>query len=240
MKKLSFILFFTLIVTGNSLFALPFNSKLSGKDLEKVQNGEIVIRSIDKYKNISIKGDNPAVKKMLSQIDDLDPNYLAEIIQIRPYEGNEDLIDKLDAVVRDIPSYAGIQYWSVRHERYWDLYKTAQVLQTVQLDDTTVQYNSDLYMEPFGTIHSPIVIERKPDYLIYTNSNNNTLSVKGISCVKKHNMKSMIILFRDGDNWILYGIGGCKAPKIAMFEERIETSFINRIKTFTSFVFEKI
>ena len=90
MKKiLSFIAF---ALSGAVLSALPFNSKLSPSDLEKVNNGEIVIRNIDKYKNISIKADNYAVKTMLEQIDDLDPNYLAEIIQVRPYEGNEDLI----------------------------------------------------------------------------------------------------------------------------------------------------
>ena len=238
MKKiLSFIAF---ALSGAALSALPFNSKLSPSDLEKVNNGEIVIRNIDKYKNISIKADNYAVKTMLEQIDDLDPNYLAEIIQVRPYEGNEDLIEKLNNVCSDIPSYAGIPYWSVRHQRYWDLYKTAELFQTNKISDTKTQYNADLYMEPFGTIHSPITIEKTNEYFIYSNTNNNTLSVKGISCIKKRNMKSMIILFRDGDNWILYGIGGCKAPKIAMFQERIETSFINRIKTFCNFVFEKI
>lgn len=240
MKKIAEMALFFAMSFSTSLFALPFNSKLTGEDLEKVNNGEIVIRSIDKYKNISIESESYAVQEMRRQIDDLDPNYLAEIIQVRPYAGNEDLIERLDAVCCDIPSYAGIPYWSVQHQRYWDLYKSAQLISKTQVSDTKTEINADLYMQPFGTIHSPISIEKTQDYYVYSNTNNNSLSFKGVTCVKKHNMKYMIILFRDGENWILYGIGGCKAPKIAMFQERIETSFINRIKTFCNFVFEKI
>jgi hypothetical protein len=53
-------------------------------------------------------------------------------------------------------------------------------------------------------------------------------------------MKSVILLFRHEDNWILYGVGGVKALKVSFLEKRIETSFINRIKTFCNFVFTKI
>ena len=49
-----------------------------------------------------------------------------------------------------------------------------------------------------------------------------------------------ILLFKDEDNWILYGIGGVNAPKIPFFSERIEVSFINRIKTFCNFIFTKL
>ena len=66
------------------------------------------------------------------------------------------------------------------------------------------------------------------------------LKHKGINCVKKENMKSLILVFKDGNNWILYGIGGVKAPKIPLFEKRIETSFMNKIKTFCQFVYSKL
>ena len=52
-------------------------------------------------------------------------------------------------------------------------------------------------------------------------------------------MKICILLIRDGDNWILYGIGGVNAPRVPFFTERIQTSFINRINTFCSFIFKK-
>lgn len=230
-----------LAVTLLPATALPFNSKLSESDRATLENGEVLIKSIDKFKNAAIEGENPGIARIREEIKALDPNYLAEIIQIRPYEGNEDLMQKMREVIEDIPGYAGIQYWSVQHERYWDLYKSAVIVGQQKISDTAIQYNADLYMQPFGTIHSPILIEQTDDYLFYVSTNTNDLKFEGkMTCVKKNNMKSAILLFRDGDNWILYGLGGCKALKIAMFQERIERSFINRIKTFCNYVFTKI
>ena len=238
MKKI--FTFFTVYLISIASFALPFNSKVTEEDLKTLSEGKVVARNIDKFKNIGIESDSPLVERTKEQIKDLSPNYLAELIQIRPYEGNEDLPQKLFNVLSDIENYAGIQYWSVRHERYYDLYSSAKILKQEKISDSRFTYETELYMEPFGTIETPISIEKGEDYLIYTNSNANSLKVKGMTAVKARNMKSVILLFKDGDNWILYGIGGCKAPRIAMFESRIETSFINRIKTFCSYVFTKI
>ena len=238
MKKI--FTFFTVYLISLASFALPFNSKVTEEDLKTLSEGKVVARNIDKFKNIGIESDSPLVERMKEQIKDLSPNYLAELIQIRPYEGNEELPQKLFDVLSDIENYAGIQYWSVRHERYYDLYSSAKILKQEKISDSRFTYETELYMEPFGTIETPISIEKGEDYLIYTNSNANSLKVKGMTAVKARNMKSVILLFNDGDNWILYGIGGCKAPRIAMFESRIETSFINRIKTFCSYVFTKI
>lgn len=221
--------------------ALPFNAKLSESDRETLEKGDVLIKSIDKFKNASIEGENPGIARIREEIKSLEPNYLAEIIQIRPYEGNEDLPQKMRAVLEDIPSYAGIQYWSVQHERYWDLYSSAVVVGQEKISDTALKYNAELYMQPFGTIYSPILIEQTDDYLFYMSTNTNDLKFeRKLTCVKKNNMKSAILLFKDGDNWILYGLGGCKALKVALFQERIERSFINRIKTFCSYVFTKI
>lgn len=238
MKKIFTV--FTIYLISAASFALPFNSKVTEEDLKELSEGNVVARNIDKFKNIGIESDSPLVERMKEQIKDLSPNYLAELIQIRPYEGNENLPQKLFDVLSDIENYAGIQYWSVRHERYYDLYSSAKILKQEKISDNRFTYETELYMEPFGNIDTPISIEKGEDYLIYTNTNSNSLKVKGMTAVKAKNMKSVILLFKDGDNWILYGIGGCKAPRIAMFESRIETSFINRIKTFCSYVFTKI
>lgn len=238
MKKIFTV--FTIYLISAASFALPFNSKVTEEDLKELSEGKVVARNIDKFKNIGIESDSPLVERMKEQIKDLSPNYLAELIQIRPYEGNENLPQKLFDVLSDIENYAGIQYWSVRHERYYDLYSSAKILKQEKISDNRFTYETELYMEPFGNIDTPISIEKGEDYLIYTNTNSNSLKVKGMTAVKAKNMKSVILLFKDGDNWILYGIGGCKAPRIAMFESRIETSFINRIKTFCSYVFTKI
>ena len=95
-------------------------------------------------------------------------------------------------------------------------------------------------MEPFGIIHETIQLKRTPDSVFYSSVNLNKLRYKDeFDCVWPKKLKICIILIRDGDNWILYGAGGVNAPRIPFFTERIETSFINRIKTFCNFIFTK-
>ena len=237
MKKI--IILFTLFISI-PVFSLPFNSLLSQKEKDDLLNGQVLIRNIDKYKNMCIEGSNPGIQKLREIVDEQNPNYLAEVIQVKPYEGNENLQEVVRSALENISDYAGIPYWSERHQRYCDLYSSAVVVGSSQINETTKQINADLYMEPFGLIHSPILIEQTEDFLLYNTTNNNNLKIEGFTVVKKQNMKSLILLFRYEDKWILYGVGGVKALKVSFLEQRIETSFINRIKTFCNFIFTKI
>ena len=226
-------------LTAVSATALPFNEKLSAEDLETINKGEVLIKSIDKYKNMSIDSDNPGAERIRLIVNNLNPNYLAEIIQVKPIKGNEDLDVKISAVLEDVESYAGIPYWSVYHNRYFNLYDTAKINSITQ-DYNSKLIDSTIDIGPFGLTNVPIYIEKNDNFLLYQMTNNQNLNHMGITCVQKKNMKSLILLFKDGDNWVLYGIGAVKAPKLAMFEKRIERSFINKTKTFCSYVFSKI
>lgn len=229
------------LICALSAAALPFNSSLSESDLAALEAGEVLIKNIDKYDNMSIESGNAGAVKIREEIRSLRPNYLAEVIQVRPYEGNEDLPERMAAALLNISEYAGIPYWSERHERYYDLYSSAEIVSRTQISDTETEISADLYMEPFGMIHSPIRLERTDSYLLYVSSNSNDLKLEEkFTCVKENNMKSAILLFRDGDSWILYGAGGVRAMKIAFIEKRVRTSFINRIKTFCNFIFTKL
>ena len=44
--------------------------------------------------------------ELYNKIESLNPKYLAEIIQIKPYEGNEDLPKKLEILLRKKFFYA--------------------------------------------------------------------------------------------------------------------------------------
>ena len=226
-------------LTAVSAAALPFNDKLSASDLETISKGEVLIKSIDKYKNMSIDSDNPGAERVRLIVNNLNPNYLAEIIQVKPIKGNEDLDVKISAVLEDVESYAGIPYWSVYHNRYFNLYDTAKINSITQ-DYNSKLIDSTIDIGPFGLTNVPIYIEKNDNFLLYQMTNNQNLNHMGITCVQKKNMKSLILLFKDGDNWVLYGIGAVKAPKLAIFEKRIERSFINKTKTFCSYVFSKI
>lgn len=239
MKK-NVMLLLLLVSAGLSLFAQVFNDKLTEEEQQKLANGELVIRNIGKAKNISVNGLNPTLEQTISAIEDLNPSYLAEVIRMVPYAGNEDILEKLRPVMLDVEDYVGIPYYSERHDTYWDLYSTVEIKEFTD-DGKVAHLNALMEMSPFGDIDTLINVTSGEDTLYYENTNLNNLKYhEGITVVKKNNMKSIVTVFRSGDSWILYGIGGVKAPSIFFLRDRVETSFMNRIKTMCSYFFEQM
>ena len=227
----------TLVFAG---FADPFNSRLTEDERAKIATGDILIKNINYEKYISLKkGEVTLGDKLLSEIHDLNPKYLAEVIQIKPYKGNEDLPQRLETILNNVPEYAGIPYYSERHDAWWDLYDSAEIVETIDRSDGKT-IKAKLLMEPFDIVQEDIELTRGSDSILYSAVNTNKLRyLDKFDCIWPRKMKICILLFRDGDNWVLYGIGGVNAPRVPFFTERIQTSFINRINTFCSFIFKK-
>lgn len=239
MKRLSLIITF-LIFSASFFYASPFNEKLTDEELKTITSGEILIKNINYERNICLKKEiNLLGDTLLSEIDDLNPKYLAEVIQIKPYEGNEDLPQRLEAMLNNVQDYAGIPYYSVRAEEWYNLYDSAEITEIIEKSDGK-SIKAKLLMEPFDIVYEDIELTRTNDSILYTAVNTNKLRyLDKFDCIWPYKMKICILLFRDGNNWVLYGIGGVNAPRIPFFTERIQTSFINRINTFCSYIFKK-
>lgn len=239
MKNKILILVFTLFFS--SLFASPFNEKLTEDELNTLSTGQVLIKNINNKKNICLKKNLfSSADELLAIMDDLNPKYLAEIIQIKPYEGNEDLPKKLETILNNIPEYAGIPYYSERAEDWYNLYDSAEITETF-IENNVQTIKATLKMQPFDTVYETITLTSDENTVFYTAQNENKLRyLDKFDCIWPQKMKICILLFKDGDNWILYGIGGVNAPRIPFFTERIQTSFINRINTFCSFIFDKL
>lgn len=239
MKRVIFTL--ALCLFSSFLFASAFNSNLSSQDEEVLKNGEVLIKKINYSKNMSLKkGISDISDTLIEEIKSLSPKYLAEVIQIRPYKGNENLAEQLNEILNDVSEYAGIPYYSEHSERWYNLYDSATIV-SEKTDGNKKYMNANLEMLPFGTVEELIEIEADSSNVLYIATNQNKLRYKDqFDCVWPKKMKMCILLIHEGDNWILYGIGGVNAPRIPFFTERIDTSFMNRITTFCNFIFSKI
>lgn len=239
MKKGIIFTLISLILCLN-LHSQIFNNKLTAGEQQKLASGELVIRNIGKTKNISVNAVNTTLKRTIETMEDLNPSYLAEVIRMIPYQGNENLIEKLRPIMLDVKDYVGIPYYSERHERYFDLYSAVDIKEFTD-DGSVAKLRAIMEMAPFGGIDTDISVNSSLESLYYENMNLNNLKYDdGITIVKKNNMKSIITVFREGDHWILYGIGGVKAPSIFFLRDRVETSFMNRIKTMCGYFFEQL
>jgi len=239
MKKIfcSALVLFSLVSTA---LADPFNSKLTADERNQISSGEILIKNINYEKFMCFKkGESELGDRLLAEIRDLNPKYLAEVIQIKPYKGNEDLPQRLETLLNNVPEYAGIPYFSERGQQWYNLYDSAEIVESIDRVDGK-DLKAELMMEPFDLVKEDISLWRSEDTILYTAVNTNKLRyLDKFDCVWPRKMKICILLIRDGDNWILYGIGGVNAPRVPFFTERIQTSFINRINTFCSFIFKK-
>ena len=230
-----------LFVALNAVSAkTSFNKYLSDSDKVRLNKGEVVIVNTGNTKKICIETDNPTAKKLINTMTTLKPSYFAEIIQVKPYKGNEDLIERIKKELLNVEGYAGIPYWSERHERYYDLYDWAKVLSRAD-NGTNTKMVADVYMSPFGEFETNISLEQSYDGLLYLFSNKTKMIVEEkFTAAGPEKMKSGIAVFRDGDNWVLYGAGGVDALSLFFLRDRIETSFINRIKSFTAYFIQKV
>ncbi len=216
-----------------------FNDKLTNDEKLQLESGEILIRNIGKAKNMCLSSATEGTERVVETIEDLKPAYLAEVIQIRPYKGNENLLNELKPLLLDIEGYVGIPYYSERNDAYYDLYSSAEIL-LENISENEGSVNANLNMSPFGNINVDIAFEKDTSELFYSMTNTSKVKYEGFNIVREENMQSLVYVFRHGDDLILYGIGGVDAMSIFFLRDRIETSFINRIKTFCQFIFEKI
>lgn len=219
-----------------------FSKKLPAEERRKAESGEVVIRKLGSVKDICIVSDNASVQKAVQAMKKLKPVYVAEIIRMYPYEGNEDLPERFRSKIMDIPSYAGIPYYSEHGGEWYDLYSSAEIVskESSYLPGgiRTEKVLADLEMSPFGMIHTRIESSLDGSSYYYESRNLNKLRYHDqFTCVQPEKMQSVIAIFRDGNRWILYGIGGVNAPDVFFLRNRIEVSFINRIKTFCTYFF---
>lgn len=254
MKRNKFISFF-LILTSALVFSfqassseipseisLPqnlFNSRLSAPEKEALRSGEMIFESVGNLKNIRIN-ENEKTRQAVNAIRKLNPNHLSEIIQIRPYKGNENLIDRISAVLGDVKNYVGIPYFSERNQKWYDLYSEAEIL-SIKKEQNTETIEERFYMKPFGYYTSEIKIENRGDYYFFTMKNTQKLRYYDkFDAVGNGKMQAAVLVFRDGGSWVIYALGGAKIIDIPFLVKRAETSFTNRIKAFTTAIFKKL
>ena len=92
MNKKFFFLISIFVFSLFSVWSLPFNEKLTDEEKTIIDSGQVFIKNIKFHKNMSLNRGNTILgDKLIDEIHDLNPKYLAEVIQIKPYIGNEDL-----------------------------------------------------------------------------------------------------------------------------------------------------
>lgn len=224
-------------------FKSLFNDKISNEDLQKLSNGETVIRNIGTIKKLSLKNSNndEYLTQIYNELSKLNPNYLAEIIKIVPKNTESNLISTIESEILNIENYANIPYYSVRNKKWYDLYDSAEINSITGTDEEkTLDFTVE--MTPFGIINmnGKVYSTQNSLYFYMKNTNKVVYENMNITCVKPQKMYCAIYLFENDNEYILYGVGGVNGPSIFFLKDRIDTAFIGRIKSFCTYMFDQI
>lgn len=247
MKHTFFVSLLILIISPLSLFSVDldvFNDQLTAVESAKLNRGEIIIRNIDKAKYISLLPVTPTAEKCLKIVKDLKPNYLAEVIQVFPYEKNKDLPQQLEKALSDVENFKKIPYYSVRNEKWFDLFSevkiTKQTENNLETNVLTKIINTDIKMNPFEPFSIVWTVEQKDDEILFVAENTTKVTYNGFKCVSPSNMKWVICMFKKDDSLILYGAGAVNGASVFFLRDRIENSFIGRVTSFCNYIYSKL
>ncbi|WP_294431213.1 DUF6675 family protein [uncultured Treponema sp.] len=216
-----------------------FNERMSGREILFLRNGGIVCNSIGKVKYARINK-IPEAERLINAVQKVDPNHLAEIIKILPYKGFENLTEIVSEMLKNEESYTSVPLY-VDDGEVVHLYADARI-QSIKTEPTGKEIITEKFlMKPLDYYTAKIEFQQFGSYYFYQMKNINTVRYKTfISAVGKEKMIAVISIFRYGDNWIIYALGGVDIIRIPFLDKKIDNIFYNRIKAFCVFTFEKL
>ncbi|WP_407426844.1 DUF6675 family protein [Treponema sp.] len=216
-----------------------FNERLSELEMISLQNGEVVCNSIGKLKYARIN-QIPETRQLIDSVKKVNPNHLAEIIKILPYEGYEDLTEIVSEMLKDEKSYTSIPFYVNNEGKTVYLYADAKIQSIVQNNEKEI-ITEKFLMKPLDYYTAEIESEKMGNYFFYSMKNKTRVRYRSFfSAIGKEKMIAVISIFHYGENWIIYALGGVDIIKLPFIDKKVDRAFYKRIKTFCLFTFERL
>ena len=219
-------------------FSYLFNERLTESEKSSLRNGEFVFNSITSVKKVRVNR-TKETEHDIATVKNVNPNHLIEVIKILPYKGNENLVETIATIMQDIGAYTEIPYYSERHGRTFQLFAEAEIL-SVKNEGEKLVINERLLMNPLKSYTARIEAENRADYYFYTLKNTENVKYLFLNAIKKEKMIAGISVFRQGENWVIYALGGAYIFHGPFFNDFVEEMFCGRIKSFVIFMFNRL
>ena len=216
-----------------------FNERLTGKEIIALKKGEVITNSIGKVKYARIK-QIPETEQLMSAVKKVGPNHLAEIIKILPYEGYENLTETVSEMMKNEESYTLVPFYIDDDGDTHYLYADAKIEKIEEIDGNEV-ITEKFLMKPLDYFTARIEAEKRGTYFFYQMKNTTRVRYKTFfSAIGKKKMIAVISIFRYGDNWIIYALGGVDIIKLPFIDKAVDRAFYRRIRAFCLFTFANL
>lgn len=217
---------------------------LTEEEKSSLMAGDVVLRAVSSASKVSLVGGESGAAVLLDELQELRPTYLAEVIRKMPYKGNEDLCDKIVAILLSLGGSVRIPYISSKG-KVCSLYRSADIVSDTVLDGGGREVVVDILMHPIDMMRTSItVLSYKPigesEYIRFTATNDDPLRYHGMRVVGARKTLSSLLLTNDGAEWTMYAVCAANAIRLPFLERSIRISFLNRIKGFCDYVVSKL
>lgn len=222
------------ILAGFGLAAAPFPG-LTAAEEAALARGEALVRTPSGASRLSPPEGAPGAEELLSSLRRLKPNYLVEVIAV-VRGGDAAVLDRLAAALSAPESWVGIPYFSVRHDRIYDLYDLSAATSRSRLSDGEA-FEARHHMQPFENYTARYELRRGAESLVFSGATTSPLVYKGVRATGPGDLQWRILAWKGADAWYFYGVGAVRAFDLfGAARERLEPSFIGRTKAFFEFM----
>jgi len=217
---------------------LPFKN-ISAEELLQLQGGESVFRILDRYKDFSLQTEDAESEKIRKILKEVKPNFLAEILMVIPVDKDRDNLDFIRTTLMDITLFDDIPYYSKRNKKWYPLYEDTEILSqtfSARGKNTILAYHKMKPFKPQETMYKYLI---QGNTFSFESRNSSDIYYKNFKSVKKGKLVTLLWVKDEGDRLIVYGIGGASAfTFFGLFGERMDDSFIGRMKAFFSWFYD--
>lgn len=217
---------------------------LTEDDKASLMAGGVVLRAAGSASKLSLIGGGSGASILLDELQDLRPTYLAEVIRKMPYQGNEDLCDKIIDILIGLSGSVDIPYISSKG-KVCSLYSSAEIISDTMMASGGRYFEVDILMHPIDMMRTRITVQSfspkgEREYIRFTAVNEEPLCYHNIKVVGAKKTLSTLLITNDGNEWTMYAVCGARAIRLPLLDRSIRISFLNRIKGFCDYVVKKL
>lgn len=220
---------------AGSLAVFP---SLSQDEAARLDRGEAVVRSAGSWSRLAIPLGAPGAAELKVGLSDLRPNYLTEVLALLPATDPRALSARLNEALAAVSDYPRIPYYSTKWKKFFPLFNYVRILSRT-MSASAAAVAAELSMDPFDPFPALYIWQLNQTSVQFSCVNTGAISYKGIKAVQPEAMTWRLVLYRQGDNMVFYGVGAVKAfDMFGAIRDRLEPSFLGRTEAFFSYMLE--
>ncbi len=221
-------------VTKIKLEELPIEN-LPADEINQLNNTELVMNTLDSYREISLQPETAEFKDILKHFSDLRPDFLVEAMFVLPVEEGKEksTLIRVKTFLQSVEQFESIPYYSKHNNTLNPLFEDMTVHEPIILPGGIEEIMAEQKMRPFKPYTAVYRYDLSSGTLLYETCNLTPLYYKWMKGVEKEDMYTSLLVKAYPGYLFFYGLGGARAfDFFGLFGKRLDIAFTGRAEAF--------